>query len=417
MGALFRRLRGLSVDLSPLRHRDFRNLWLGQATSSLGSQLTIVAVPFQVYALTRSTIAVGAVGVVEAAPWLISGVLGGALADRLDRRRLMLIADALMAMTSGVLAVNSLSGHPNLFLLYAMVFAAAAPAALHRTAMRSSIPRLVGVELMVPAGQLENVYYQTGAIAGPALAGLVIAGLGLPAAYAVDAVTFCVSFALVWRLAPLAPLHDAEPLGLRMIADGFRYVVSSPVVFASQLVDLSAMFFGMPDALFPALAARLGGGARTVGLLFAAPALGALVLNLVGGPLARVRRQGLGLLVAVAAWSLALVVVGLSPWLWVALLGLALAGAGDMVSGVYRTAMVMTVTPDSMRGRLSGVELVFYSTGPIFGGLESGAVAALLGVPFAIVSGGIASMVGAILVAVRYPQLIRYRADPAPPAK
>ena len=378
--------------------------------STLGSQLTQVAVPFQVYVITRSPLATGLVGLAMLGPVLLFALLGGAMADRYDRRTLLLLSDMLLGVSSLLLALNAFLARPSLVAIYFLVAIAGGAGAVQRTALRSSIPRLVDAPELVSANATEAVYYNLASIAGPALAGLLLATAGIPVVYVVDAASFGFSALMVLTMLPIPPLGELAAISLSSIADGFRFVGRNRVVLASQLLDLNAMILGLPTALFPAIGLTRFGGAAAVGLLYSAAAAGALGAALLSGPIGRVRRQGWGLLLAVVVWGAAIAAFGATPWLIPSLLLLAVAGGADMVSGVYRSAMIQTVTPDSMRGRMSGVEMCFYTTGPLLGQVESGLVATAAGVTASVVSGGLGCVVVAGLIAARWRELLRYRA-------
>ena len=404
------RLRALLIDTAPIRrHPQFRRLVIGQSVSSLGSQLTQVAVPFQVYVITRSPLATGLVGLAMLGPVLTFALLGGALADRYDRRALLLLSDVVLGLSSALLAINAFLPRPSLAAVYLLVAIAGGAGAVQRTAFRSSIARLVDPELLASANATEGVYYNVASIGGPALAGALLATLGVPSVYAIDAASFGFSALVVLTMAPIRPLGEASAVSLRAIGEGFRFVWHSPVVLASQVLDLNAMFLGLPTALFPAIGLTRFGGPAAVGLLYGAASAGSLAIVLLSGPIGRVRRQGRGLLLAVVAWGLAITGFGLAPALLPALLFLALAGAADMVSGIYRSALVQTVTPDRLRGRMSGVEMCFYTTGPLLGEVESGFVASIVGLTGSVVLGGVGCVLGAVLVAARWRELLAYR--------
>lgn len=404
-------LRRHAVDLTPLRtSRDFRLLFTGQAVSDLGSEIAFVAVPFQVYELTGSTLAVGLLGLAQLVPLFALSVLGGLVADAKDRRRTVLIAQAVMAVISLGLALNALLPEPMLWPLYVGSALSSGLWALSKPALRSWPARLFGPDLLPSAFALEASYGSLDAVIGLALGGVLISVIGLPGAYFVDVVTFIVALTAVWMMRPSPPAKEDTRVDLASFREGVRYIRSKPVVWSTYVADLNAMVFGMPEALFPALAQRLGGGPVLTGLLYAAPAAGAFLATMVSGRARFVRRQGVAILVAIAAWGLAMIGVGLSPVAWVSLVFLAVAGAADMVSGVYRTAVAQIAVPDEMRGRVEGVGMAVWTVGPSLGNVEAGLVASLTSVPFSIVSGGIACVAGVGLIAWRVPALRRYRA-------
>jgi MFS family permease len=405
-----RRMRALALDVSPLRSApDYRRLYMSSAVSLFGSELTFVAVPFQVFQETRSTLAVGVVALFELVPLLTLSLVGGAIADALDRRSLLIRTDAGAALCSTLLALNAASGSPRLWAVYALTFVTAALYALSSPAFRSTTPRLVPPDKLPAAAALDMVRTQTGQIAGPALGGLLIALVGLPTAFAIDALSFIVSLLLVRTIAPMPPHTDVEGAGLRSVRAGLRFLKGRPVLQGSFLIDINAMVFGYPTALFPALAAGLGGPA-VLGLLYAAPPAGALVASLGSGWTGRVRRHGRAVQLAVIVWGLSLIGLGFTRALLGALVCLAAAGAADAVSAIFRTAILQASTPPHMIGRLHGIELAAVAGGPALGDLEAGIVAALTNVRFSLVSGGIASIIGVGVLALARPQFHRYRA-------
>ena len=404
------RLRGHAIDLTPLRtSRDFRLLYAGQSISEFGSQITFVAVPFQVYAITGSTLAVGLIALCEFVPLLVLPLLGGAIADATERRRLLLVAHLLTALLSLALALNARLAHPHLWVLYVFAFLSAAAYSLYSPAIRAWPARLLPMEEMPSVLALDATAYNIAALAGPALGGVLIATVGLSKAYAFDVVSFLVAFGALLMMRPSPPTDERAGIDLGSIRDGLRYLRGKPILQATFLVDLDAMVFGMPQALFPAFAIHtLGGGARLTGLLYAAPAVGSLVAALASGRAKHVRTQGRATLIAVACWGAGITVFGLSRTAWLALLCLAVAGGADMVSGIYRDAVLKRMTPDEMRGRLEGVSLTVVAAGPALGDLEAGALASVTSVPFSIVSGGLACIVGAGVLAALIPAFRRY---------
>jgi hypothetical protein len=281
--------------------------------------------------------------------------------------------------------------------------------------MRSLLPRIVREDQLVAANALESLYGNFAAVAGPAAGGLIIAGVGLTGTYLIDVASFGASLASIWLLPPLPASPEADRPSLRSIIDGFRFVRRQSVVLGIFLVDTNAMIFGMPMALFPAIGAHFGGGSKTVGFLYAAPYAGALLASIFSGPLARVRRQGLGVIIAAAAWGAALVVFGFATALWLALLLLAVAGAADFVSAVLRSTIVLVATPDELRGRITGIEFAQVAAAPTLGNVEAGVLAALTSIRFSIVSGGLACIAGCGVLALAIPALLRYDAKAGSP--
>jgi MFS family permease len=406
-------LRRVTIDLSPLRESPpFRRLFFGQTISWFAGEITWIAVPIQLFELTHSTLQVALLYLTTLGPLLIAPIVGGALADAVDRRTMLLIAEGGFALVSVALAVNASLPHPHVWALYALDFAGTAVFSFGTPALRSLLPRIVREEKIVAASSLDSLASNFNAVAGPAAGGLVIAALGFTGTYLLDVASFSASLASIWLLPKLPPAHDAEAASLRSIVDGFRFVRRRPVILGIFLVDTNAMIFGMPMALFPALGEHFGGGSKTVGFLYAAPYAGALLASIFSGPLAHVRRQGLGVIVAAAAWGVALG-FGFATALWLALALLAVAGAADFVSAVLRSTIVLVATPDALRGRITGIEFTQVAAAPTLGNVEAGVVASLTSLRFSIVSGGLACIAGCGLLALAIPALLRYDARAA----
>ena len=402
----------LFADLTPLRaSRDFRLLFAGAGVSQLGRQLTVVAVPYQVYLLTRSSLAVGMVGLATVVPLVSLSLAGGAIADAVDRRKLLLVTQLLSAATSAGLALNASSGSPRLWPIYVLAALSAGLAGVDLPTRNAIVPRLVGRELFPSAAALAQIQFQVGQVAGPALAGVVIGQVSLAAAYWVDVASFGAAVVAVVLIAPQPPDGGGTRASLASIGEGLRYLRGRRLLVSTFLVDIDAMVFGMPRALFPALATGLyGGGAPTVGLLYAAPGAGALAGALLTGWVGRVRRQGLAVIVAVLAWGGAIAAFGLVPWLPVGLALLALAGAADVISAVFRNTILQLSVPEALRGRLSSVHIAVVTGGPQLGDAEAGAVAALTSARTSVVSGGLACVLGVLVLVRLVPELARYDA-------
>jgi MFS family permease len=415
-GGVRRLLRLAAMDVGPLRRRrDFRLLWIGQGVSFFGSMITYVALPFQAYQLSGSSLVVGLLGLAELAPLLVAAFIGGALADAVDRRRMMQVTELLFAVASMVLVANALLPHPQLWLLFVMSVLLATLDGLQRPSLDALTPRLVERDELPAAGALASFRMTIGMIAGPAVGGVLVATAGLPATYAVDVATFAVSLAALRMMRAVPPPAEAEPPSMARIREGLRYARSRPELMGTYIVDIVAMFFGMPMALFPAEATHLG-GAGVLGLLYAAPAVGSLLATLTSGWVAHVHRHGAGVCIAAAVWGVGIIGFGLAPGLALALVGLVVAGGADMVSGIFRGTIWNQTIPDHLRGRLAGIEQVSYSTGPLLGNVESGGVASLAGVRVSIVSGGVLCVAGVIIAAFALPAFWRYDARTQPPA-
>ena len=398
------------VDIGPLkRHRDFRILFSARTISLFGSTLTYVAVPYQVYEISGSTLMVGLLGIVELAPLLVMALLGGALADWRDRRRMVLLAELGLGCAAGILLVNSLLPEPQLWVMFVVVGTMAGFDGLQRPSLDALVPRLVRREELPAASALDSFSFNGAEVAGPALAGVLIATVGLSATYAVDVATFAASLALLSLMRAAPPPAGAEPPSLRRIVEGFRFARSRPELVGTYSVDIAAMFLGMPLALFPAFADEFG-GPEVLGLLYAAPAAGALVASATSGWASHVHRHGAAVVLAASVWGLGVLVFGLAPGLPLALAGLAVAGAGDMVSGIFRTTIWNQTIPDELRGRLAGIEQISYSSGPLLGQVRAGVVGSLAGIRISAVSGGALCIVGVALTALALPAFWRYDA-------
>jgi MFS family permease len=408
-------LARVAIDTRPLKtSRPFRWLWLGQMVSYIGSQIVGVAVPYQVYQLTGSTLLVGLVSFVELVPLLTLTLVGGSIADAVDRRRLLLWTESLLLLTGIGFVVNASLDEPRVWALFVLAFLAASFFCLGVGAMRSLTPHLVPEEQIVAASNLNGLYSNLGAVAGPAMAGLLIAAIGLPLTYLLDVVSFGASLLSLFALPHIAPSADADRPGLRSVLEGFRYLKRHRVVLGSFLVDSNAMIFGMPSALFPALAEQhFGGGAATTGYLYAAPYAGAFLCSLTSGWTSHVRRQGLAVLVAAGIWGVAIAAFGLVDTLWVALVLLAVAGGADLVSALFRSAILLTATTESMRGRLAGIEFAQVASTPTLGNVEAAVVASLTSLRFSVVSGGVLCVVGTVAIGLLFPALARYDAHRA----
>jgi MFS family permease len=415
---LARAARRARPDLSPLRRSpEFRRLYAGQAASFAGSMITYVALPYQAYQLTRSSLVVGLLSVAELVPLVIAALVGGALADAADRRRLILGAEVASLAVAAALALNAAAWH-QVGLLFVLAVIGAFAAGMQRPSLDALVPLLVAREDLTAAASLSGLLGNGAQVLGPLLGGTLIAAAGLPAAYLADAASCLAGLVMFARLRSFPPAPEADRPSLRGVAEGLRYVRGRPEILGTYLIDIAAMFFGAPYALFPAVAARLG-GAFALGFLYAAPGAGALLVSATGGWAGHVHRHGRAIALAVAGWGLAIAAFGLAPGLWWAVAALAAAGAADMVSGIFRMTMWNQTIPARLRGRVAGLEMISYTTGEPAGGLESGLVASLTGsVRIAVVSGGLACLAVAAAVTLALPALWRYdaraRPDPDP---
>jgi MFS family permease len=394
----------LLVDVTPLRtSKDFRLLFIGQLVSLLGSNLTLVAVAYQVYQVTNSSLWVGVVSFIQL-PVLIFGALwGGALGDRFDRRTLLITATLLLALISFALGANALLSHPNFVVLVTLPALAAGLAGLSGPLRTAVIPTLVKPEELVAAYSLNQIIMNTATVVGPGLAGVIIAATGVSWCFLIDGITFFALVLSTFFMAPMKPVgvHTGEKT-LRAIAAGFRYVRQNGVVQAVYLVDLNAMVFGLPRALFPAVTKHIyHGGPEMLGLLYAAPGAGALLMAIFTGWMDQVRRRGRLVILVVLTWGVVMALFGLVHAVWVGLLCLAIAGAMDVISTVLRNTILQTSISDDYRSRLSAIQMAVVTGGPRLGDLESGVVANFTSTEFSIVSGGVMCVVG-VLALIRW---------------
>jgi MFS family permease len=411
------RFRRLAIDLRPLRaSRDFRLIWTGLLVTSTGSQFTLIAVFVQVKELTGSEVAVGATGLAYLLGLVVGALAGGAILDAWDRRRLLMFAQVGLAAGSAILLGGALAGEPPLWLIYAGLAVLAASSSLDGPTRSAITARIIDPAQLPAAQALNQVVWNTAALLGPLLAGLVIAWAGgVTVAYAVDLASIGCMFVAASLLRPMPPMReDHADTGLGAIREGFDFARKHRLIMSTFLIDLVAMVFGLPRVLFPFLIVeQFHGSPRVIGLLFAALAIGALFGALTSGWTGRIRRQGLAVIVSVAAWGVAIAAFGLSTWLWLGLAMLALAGWADVISAIFRTTILQMTAPDRLRGRLFGIHILVVTGGPRLGDVEAGVVARLVSPTFSVVSGGIACVIGAGLVALAYPELRRARATDA----
>ena len=402
------------LDLSPLRrHRDFRLVFIGQLVSSFGSFLTYVALPVQIYELTKSSAIVGLLGMVQLVPLAFAALWGGAVADAIDRRRLLLWAEALLLLGALLLAVNSLLPQPSVVLLFVIAAFMSAVNGFHRPALEAVTPKLVDFHELSAVSALSSLRRTSAAIAGPALAGICIATFGLPFTYGVDVATFAISLVALYLIRAMPPADGAQPAGIATIVEGIKYATSRPELIGTYVVDIVAMTFAMPMAVFPALAAQWG-GSYAVGYLYSAMSVGALVITIFSGWTANVQRRGAAVVIAAALWGVAIVALGYANSLPVALACLALAGAADMVSALFRMTIWNETIPSALRGRMAGIEQLSYMTGPLLGNARAGFMAERYGLASSIVWGGLICTACVVACVPLLPAFWRYRQSAAP---
>jgi MFS family permease len=397
------------VDLRPLRHRDYRFLYAAQFVSFLGSMITYVALPWQTYRLTHSSLAVGLLGLAELLPLLVTAFVGGALADSVDRRRMVIATEVGLLGGCTVLMANAAVARPSVAALYVAAALMSGLNGLQRPSLDALTPRLVAVDEIPAAAALNSFRGSVGMILGPAIGGVILGSFGAVAAFATNFLTYLVSLLCFVCVRTVPPPAGAAAVSLRAIADGFRYARSRQELIGTYVVDFVAMVFGMPLALFPALSETLG-GPKVLGALYAAPAAGALLASLTARWTPRVHRHGLAVMLAATVWGLAIVAFGFCSDLRPSLFFLALAGGADAVSGIFRSTMWNQTIPDVLRGRLAGIEMVSYMSGPLLGHVEAGAVAAAFGVRASVISGGVLCVVGVLLCGWLLPRFVGYDA-------
>ncbi len=402
------------VDITPLREvPSYRWLFAGMFFVQAGRNLTIVAVPFQVFELTGSTLAVGLLGLAQLLPLLVVSIVGGALADAVDRRKLLVISQLALAGTAAALMWNSLLDVPLIWPLYVFSAINAGISGVDSPTRHAIVPGLVGPALLSKAFALNQTMTNVAHAAFPAIAGLLIATAGLPFSFGVETVMFLVGALLMRQLPEIHAKGGRRKFELSSIAEGFRFLRDRRVIQATLLIDLNAMVFGMPTALFPAIGTELfGGDAFTVGLLYAAPGFGALVAAATSGWVGSVRRQGRATIIAVIGWGVAIAIFGLTTSLPLALVMLGLAGAADVISAIFRGTILQLSAPDELRGRMSAMHTAVVAGGPRLGDLEAGVVAALTSVRFSVVSGGLACVLGVLAIGRWAPRFLNYSYDP-----
>jgi predicted MFS family arabinose efflux permease len=409
----FTAMPSLLADITALRrHRDFRRLWFGLMVTGLGSQLTVVALAYQAFRMSHSTGVVGLIGVVALGPTLIGSLGGGSIADAVDRRRLLMLTQVFLALSSAALAANALAPEPQLWVLFVAAGVTAAFQGFDWPTRLAILPMIVPAEDMRSAYSLQSVVTNVATVVGPALAGVLIAVFGLGTVYLVDVVSYGATFMAAALLPSLPPAGGGTSPSLRSVVDGLRFLRTQRLLAATFVLDLNAMVFGMPKAVFPALGTGLfKGGAATVGLLYAAPGAGSLIASMVSGWVVYIRSLGRALVFCMLIWGVAITAFGLIPVLWVGLTLLAIAGGSDIIGGMFRMSILHKSTPEHLQGRLGGVFYAAAVSGNRLGDGESGLAAAIGGPQFAVWSGGLACIAGTIVLAWRIPAL--WRREPA----
>jgi MFS family permease len=396
------------IDFTPLRiSRDYRLLFFGQLISTFGSAIGFVVLPVQVYQLTGSTLLVGLLSASEFVLILLMAFVGGAYADFIDKRKMLRLTEIGHTLVTVMLVWNAALARPQVWLLFVGAALHAGLAALQRPSFEAMLQKLIPLELMSSVSALNSLRWNMTTIVGPAMAGIILARFGAGIAYSIDLVTFIASLTAVFLIRAVPrPSQTGDRPTLQSAVEGLHYAWRRKEILGTYLIDMNAMFFGMPTALFPAMATTFGAG--TVGFFYAAPSVGALVATLTSGWAKKVNRHGLVVAIAAALWGVSIIFFGFAQNLYVALFFLALAGAFDMVSAVFRMTMWSQTIPHHLRGRLAGLEMISYTSGPKLGDAEAGIVAALFSVRTSIVSGGILCVAGTAIISALIPQFIRY---------
>jgi MFS family permease len=402
------------LDVSPLRSSgDFRALFAAGVVSYLGSMFTFVAIPLQAQQLTGSFVVVGLLGLAEVIPILVFGLWGGALADHVDRRRMILATEVCLGLGSVILLVNALLPDPHVWVLFVVGALFASCDSLQRPSVDALVPQTVPHDQLAGAAALMSLRWSVGFIIGTSLGGLVASYLGVQVAYAIDAVSYVFSFLIFLTLKSRGRMQDEGTPGIGAIAEGLRYAWGRKDLLGTYAVDTLAMVLAFPWAVFPFVAARFD-APWALGLLYAASSVGAAIASLTSGWTSRVHRHGKAIVVAASLYGLAIAAFGLAPTLWVALVFLALAGAFDMVSGVFRSLVWNQSIPDELRGRLAGIEFLSYAIGPQLGNARVSLTAQWRGLGFSIASGGILCAAGVVALAAALPTMWRYDVRTSP---
>ena len=395
------RFRAVRMDTRPLREsRDFRLLFVAGTVFYLGGMVSYVAIPFQIYDLTGSNFAVGAVALVELVPLIVFGLYGGALADHVDRRKLLIWTGVAQAAFTGILAVNAFRDEPSLWVIFGVAGLLQSSSALQRPSREALMPRTVKHDQITAGQALTSLGMQIGVLVGPAIGGLLVAYVGIGWCFLVDICALLVATLMYVAMRPYPHIAETTPPSLAGIADGMRYALSRRDLLGTYIVDLAAMMLAMPVVLFPALAAEVFARPELLGLLYTAETIGALAATALSGWTSRVHHHGRAIVVAAAAYGLMIALAGVMPSIWLVALFLALSGAADMISAVFRGTVWNQTIPEQMRGRLAGIEMLSYSVGPLAGQVRSGLVADAWTVRGSITSGGLACVAGVTLTAL-----------------
>ena len=397
-----------AIDITPLRkYRDFRNLWASSLITNFGNMVTYVAVPFQIKELTGSYVAVGVLGLVEILPLIIFGLYGGVLADYVDRKKMVWAMEAANLILVATLLINSLMPNPHLILIYVTTGLFAATNGLQRPSADAILPRLVGHQDLPAAAALMSLRWQVGVIVGPTVGGIIISTISVSAGFIFDMATFLLSLYFLAKVRNVPSIHDAQKPSFKGLLEGISYAFRRKDLLGTYLIDLAAMFFAMPNALFPFWADQVK-APWALGLFYAAGTIGSTIVTLTSGWIKNYRFHGRAIIIAAIGWGIAIALSGLTSNLAIILFCLALAGASDMVSALFRSAIWNQTIPDNLRGRLAGIELLSYSVGPLAGQMRAASMAAATSLTFSVTFGGILCVVVVLVLASFLPTFRRY---------
>ena len=401
----------IAIDLTPLKkYPDFRNLWTAGLISYLGSMITYVALPFHLKEITGSYLAVGILGIIEIVPLIIFGLYGGVLADSVDRKKMIWATEAAALLIVLILLANSVLPNPKTFVIYVAAALFAMVDGLQRPSMGAILPRLVNHEDLPSATNLLTLRWQFGVIVGPTLGGIIFSTMSISAGYAVDIATYLVSLVFLMKVRNIPPSNEAEKPSLTALLEGVRYAFSRQDLLATYIIDLAAMFFAMPNALFPFWADLLG-SPWALGLFYSAGIAGAVVVTLTSGWTKNYRFHGKAIIWAAIGWGAAIALSGLTHSLALVLICLAIAGGSDQISALFRQTIWNQTIPDNLRGRLAGIELLSYSIGPLAGQMRAASMAAATSLSFSVTSGGVICIVVVIILAILMPDFRKYDAE------
>jgi MFS family permease len=401
----------IAIDLSPLKkYPDFRNLWTAGLISYLGSMITYVALPFHLKEITGSYLAVGILGVIEIVPLIIFGLYGGVLADSVDRKKMIWATEAGALVIVLILLANSVLPDPKTFVIYVSAALFAVVDGLQRPSMGAILPRLVNHEDLPSATNLLTLRWQFGVIVGPTIGGIIFSTMSISAGYAVDIATYLVSLVFLMKVRNIPPSNEAEKPSLAALLEGVRYAFSRQDLLATYVIDLAAMFFAMPNALFPFWADLLG-APWSLGLFYSAGIVGAVAVTLTSGWTKDYRFHGRAIIWAAIGWGVAIALAGLTKSLVLVLICLAIAGGSDQISALFRQTIWNQTIPDNLRGRLAGIELLSYSIGPLAGQMRAASMAAATSLSFSVTSGGVICVAVVTILAILMPKFRKYDAE------